>query len=1124
MVPGGTDGTPDAQQGSAPRSASRVDEAIARYLEEASAGRRPEPQDFIRRNPAVAAELEEFFRDEHGFLARLRSLSPSGSRPSWMKERSPLDGARVFGDYDLVEEIARGGMGAVYKAFDRRLERTVALKVILGGVLASPADLRRFHTEARAAARLEHSHIVPIHEVGEVGGQAYYTMKLLDGGSLAQRLANCASDLRGVAAMLEKVARAVHGAHQRGVLHRDLKPSNILFDAAGEPHVADFGLAKVLDADGTVTRTGAAVGTPAYMAPEQARGERERLSACTDVYALGVVLYELLAKRLPFAGGSSVEVLRRVVEEEPAPPRRWNPKAPRDLETVALKCLEKDPARRYATAEGLAEDLRRWLQGEPILARRASSAGRVVKWAKRRPSSAALVATLATLLLAAALGGIWYAAARRHEAEVAAEYERHDRYSRLLFIACDRVKAGILDTAKALLEETRPKLGEEDLRGVEWDLLAWKVHGGCRQLLSIPGLSQGGAPHRAAVFIPGTRTVVAAHADGWIRRWDPESGESTEVFRIEGAWANSLTPSPDGRTLVWREAERFLLRAFDMASGRTLWSLPPERFVRLPVTLLDVAFSADGGRILLVVFADGRSSVHYVDPRTGEAQKVHEHGGLGGAVLSPDLKTLAVAEDDSLTSYDALDMRLRLRIPGRFGWCAFSPCGRSLAAMERDPMQRRMHLFDAKDGRSISPPLTFPAWLELPAFTSDGSVLAIPARDQRVRFHDLFLPRPLGAVFVDHLKGDSGVGFNSDSSLFLVASTDRVATVWKFVGPGMAQEKQGFRYAETVWEAAFSPDGKSFACAGDDDVVHVYRIRDGTTLEPAAELRLAAPGAYEFNCLSPDAERLAVARKDGAFEVWKVPRPGQAAPLAPERALSVDGTKLYRGGFSADSTLLAASTEDNDCVLWRRRDVGGRTEWSLEDRFRLRGRASRFVFSPDPRLLALVTWEPSQLILRDLERRRFGTLSLGQLTVLSVAFSPDARLLALGQNTGRVLVFEREPGEATMPAEASWDFDAHPGVVRDVTFSPDGRRLLTGGEDAQVRIWDLVHGPRGGAALLCAAVGFDEGRVTGIVFSPDATLLAVQSGNLQTPAFGGVWVSQIGGEGEPPAAGAAAAR
>jgi tetratricopeptide (TPR) repeat protein len=408
-----------------------LDELIVRYLEAVERGEAPDRSEWITRNPAFAAQLAEFFADYDRlkpWTETLREAARSADALSitrtHLDQRASVVGGtpgESFGDYEKLEEIARGGMGVVYKAWQISLQRSVALKMILAGQLASASERQRFRTEVEAAAHLDHPHIVPIYEVGEHEGQPYFSMKLFEGGTLGAHLARSSTDQRAAARLLETVARAVHYAHQRGILHRDLKPANILLDAQGEPHVTDFGLAKRVEGDGTQTQSGMIVGTPSWMAPEQAAG-RKGLTTAVDVYSLGAILYRMLTGQPPFQGATTLELLLMVREHEPTRPRLVNPRVDRDLETICLKCLEKEPQRRYASAEALADDLHRFLVGEPIQAQRTTVWKRALKWTRRRPAVAAVLvlsvaAPLALLVAILAYAQARVAAARASEQE-----------------------------------------------------------------------------------------------------------------------------------------------------------------------------------------------------------------------------------------------------------------------------------------------------------------------------------------------------------------------------------------------------------------------------------------------------------------------------------------------------------------------------------------------------------------------------------------------------------------------------------------------------------------------------------------------------------------------------------
>src|SRR6266536_3417746 len=311
-----------------------------------------------------------------------------------------------FGDYELLEQIGRGGQGVVFRARQKSLNRIVALKVIGLGQWATKAHLKRFRLEAEAAASLDHPCIVPIYEVGERDGQCYFSMKFVEGGQLDEVVKHTPISIQQAVELIAKVARTVHYAHEHVILHRDIKPVNILLDSKGEPHLTDFGLARLVESESTVTRTLEVLGTPSYMAPEQAAGNNAQLTSATDVYGLGAVLYQLLTGHPPFAGSTTYETVRMVLETQPRQPRLWNPKVDRDITTICLKCLEKDQERRYSSALALAEDLERWLKHEPIRARRTGLFTRGRKWLRRNPTSALAAASL-TVLAAVVGWNIW---------------------------------------------------------------------------------------------------------------------------------------------------------------------------------------------------------------------------------------------------------------------------------------------------------------------------------------------------------------------------------------------------------------------------------------------------------------------------------------------------------------------------------------------------------------------------------------------------------------------------------------------------------------------------------------------------------------------------------------------
>jgi tetratricopeptide (TPR) repeat protein/tRNA A-37 threonylcarbamoyl transferase component Bud32 len=403
-------------------SEQRLDEVLAEYLKAAAAGRAPRRGALLDDHPDLAAELASFLDDRECFdrlAAPLRSLASRLGLPP-----GTIDG------YELEAEIARGGMGVVYRARQCGLNRTVALKMLRSSALAAPGQLRRFQAEAEAVAALDHRGIVPVYEVGDHGGQPFLAMKYMEGGSLAGGLDRYREDQRESARLLAEVAEAVDHAHRHGVLHRDLKPANILLDAEGRPHVSDFGLAKRLSPAGQqngaagLTQTGDLLGTPSYMAPEQARGDQRAVTVATDVYGLGAILYELLTGKPPFVGDGILDTLNRIRDQAPVPPRQLRPGVDRDLETICLKALEKEPAERYPSVQALADDLHRFLAGEPVHARPVGLLRRGWRWCRRRRALAGLLLALGLALAAGFVGVTWqWRRAERHARQEEQNYD-----------------------------------------------------------------------------------------------------------------------------------------------------------------------------------------------------------------------------------------------------------------------------------------------------------------------------------------------------------------------------------------------------------------------------------------------------------------------------------------------------------------------------------------------------------------------------------------------------------------------------------------------------------------------------------------------------------------------------
>ena len=723
----------------------RLEEAMADYLMAADAGRAPDHTAFLARYPDLQAELAEFLADQAGLArlveplragpaasvgtaavtlltddARPAASTPAGDAtvaatvaattastaeeatsdgwngPGAMTRRDDSGGevpalprgatVRYFGDYEIREVLGRGGMGVVYKARQVTLNRPVALKMIRAGILAGDDELRRFQNEAEAVALLDHPGIVPIYEIGEDDGQKYFSMKLVRGGSLAERLATYKDDPKTVASLLAEVAEAVHHAHMRGILHRDLKPANILIDAEGHGHITDFGLAKRVEADAEMTASGAVLGTPAYMAPEQATGRRGAITTATDVHGLGSVLYALLTGQAPFAGDSVVDTLTMVKEQPPAPPRKLNARVPRDLEVICLKCLEKDPRRRYASAQAVADDLRAWLGNRPILARPAGLLEKTVKWARRRPGIAALSA-LVVLVSLIGMGGIlvqWReavvarrAAVQRAQAEAEARAEathlaanlQGQTYSLALALAQREWEAANIAQVKRLLD-----LGAPRLRRWEWDRLRHLCH---LEERTIPAPGNHAFQDFLCWSPDGTRlaglSVVPERPAGG---WGSDYHSHAQIIDV----AHEDRPAvlvPEVRVAAWdSQGQQLLVYKKDESLARVepatgaatrLWSLPVAK-----LGIWDIAWSPDGRRVAVSRSIGTGSNLRVWDAHSGQGERMltgHKEQ-VYAVAWSPDSKRLASAsQDDTIRVWDPGDRRQRAHPDGSLPQC-----------------------------------------------------------------------------------------------------------------------------------------------------------------------------------------------------------------------------------------------------------------------------------------------------------------------------------------------------------------------------------------------------------------------------------------------------------------------
>ncbi|HEY5914066.1 MAG TPA: protein kinase [Verrucomicrobiae bacterium] len=938
---------------------------------------------------------------------------------------APRPGISRFGDYELLEVIAHGGMGMVYKARQVSLGRLVALKMLLFGAHSSPGAVHRLRAEAMAAASLHHPNIVSIHEVGFCEGQHFLAMDYVEGRPLSALIAGRPLPPKRAATYLRTIAEAVHHAHERGILHRDLKPSNILIDQEDQPRITDFGLAKRLESDSNLTVSGQVLGSPNYMSPEQAGGKRGALTRRSDIYSLGAMLYELLAGRPPFIGDSLAEIVPQVLNNEPLAPRALNPSVPLDLQTVCLRCLEKDPEKRYPTALALAEDLGRFLEAKPVLARPVGRLGKSWRWCRRQPVRAALTATLIITFILGSAGILWqWVRAQANELRA-----RRSEYAADISLAQLKLEANDFGEAIGLLDKYRPTphagsvlgRGSPDLRHWEWRYLRqgcrsdeWFTLHRCstpidelrvssdekflavregrtqitvwdlaerRTLAELPARDSNRA--RNFVFVPGTRLLVLGDAgtrgQPEIALWDADLRREKERFAVSKP-VRALSFSPNGQWLAALH-EQGQVTVLDFTSKQVLKQFTAAS--RSTGDGGDLFFSRDGQRLVIVELG-GRILVRKW--RTdGEPLEIPSPNPRYGEVVA-----LAGSPTEDLVAWAS-------------GWA-----------------NTNIWLANFTDGKLLGELKGHTEWISALVFSPDGQLLASASADRTIRLWNL-AERKEVRRFQGHADEVSCLGSLPYAEALISGGKEGAVRLWKLTEtnarPGHAIvplpiQRQGF---------AFAPDGRSFITACQDRSARLW------CTQPLKELeRLSFLGSNLLSVdLSADGRWLAAADARGKLGVWDWSTRRLITNLVIPPAEAGDVT------FCANSRYLLAAVRPRD-PPWIR--LGWETP----------------------------NWKPLP-----------EAPDLGRLRVRSLSFSPSGGMYATGHEDGKVRLWtfpdSRELGE----------FPAHSSNVEGVAFSSDGRMLASAAADAYVNLWDVP------ARRLLKRFRADYRSAYGVCFSPD---------------------------------------
>jgi WD40 repeat protein len=963
---------------------------------------------------------------------------------------------RRFGDYELLEEVARGGMGVVYRARQISLDREVAVKMILAGELAGPESLKMFRREAHAAANLYHPNIVPVYEIGEHELQHYFTMRLVPGGrTVAHWAAQHRNEWREIASVVAKIARAVGFAHQHGVLHRDLKPSNILWDDAAGPQVTDFGLAKLLgESDQKLTLSARILGSPHYMAPEQAGGRESEITTATDVYGLGAVLYELLGGKPPFSGSSAIETLRRAVDEPPQP----LPQVPADLQTICFKALEKEPNRRYRSADSLADDLERWLRDEPIHARPATTSEQLRKWVRRRPVHAALLATATLSLIVLVVGQIFHTR-RTNEARRLAEAASRQLAEQLRRVEWqqteDALAAGKTPDAMAAFARFLRETPDDPIVSSRlFSLLENRAF----PLPLLPPLEHGSPVSWARMYDGGGRLLTIS-GDGVLRSWNLTTGAKEHETAMD--LCDDLHQAiPDGRHLVARsKAGRLVIwdcmewtkrREIEGASQANNWAVTDDggRIVLLTTAGRMQLWDTASGRMLSETNTPGERTE--MIPSLGPSGEAVVYGLRRGVWLwRPEAGSLLPLLDPSQPTVSrACDWRRQRLYAALAEFDSNTNVVVSIDLATRRELRRETSNLRWNLARSTPDAGRF-----VMAVWGDGATVI--NTDTLAPLFPAFGAAPLAAnISVD---GRAQVGF--------CALHDGTGRLYDLAGGRPLMEP--VQHGGVILSHELSPDGTKLVTASQDGTARLWDVRM-RTINPI----VVESGAWCSRLVLSHDRRLLLAFSGRQMMLLDAKT---GLKLVPD----IIGDDFLGGGnFSPDDRYVVAGCSDSSLRLVE--TGSGRTVWH---RKKLGGRVWMAVFSPDGRRVACTTEGDSAWVFDTAT----GEPALPPLKhtgpVTEVNFSPDGSLIATASTDSTARLWSAVTGE---PVRAPY---RHLGTVWGAVFSPDGTRLITASSDRTAQMWDVKTGEKAAPAIHA------DQSMSGAIFTADGRRVLVYTLN-----------------------------
>lgn len=1048
----------------------RLLDAVLLYLQARDDGRSLNVAELVARYPDLRDELDTFLEDEDEITSLLKPLRANdGCLRADLLPTKP----HSFGRYQLLEEIGRGGMGVVYKAKHVGLDRLVALKMIRLDCAVSSANAQRFRNEIESIAALDHPHIVPIFDVGEHDGQLFYTMPLLDGGNLSKQLATWPKQPRQAVVMVVALARALHHAHERGILHRDVKPSNILLDSKGHSFVTDFGLAKRADADVSLTETGAIIGTPTYIAPEHAFGAKQATTA-SDVYGLGAVLYSLLAGRPPFEGANPWDILRLVREQDPERLTPKNQGVNEDLEAICFKSLDKDPNKRYRSAELFADDLERYLAGKPIQARPIGRVERARRWCRRNPIVAALTASLAILLMVAlatlATSYVLVSQARR-VAEKQAGVLGKRVYAGDMHRAFGLWQAGDHDSLRTLLASYEPRSGEEELRGFEWRYLNSLL----KRIPTAQVCYRGhtGVPFHAT-FSPDGNTVASAGEDCSIHFWNAATGEVFGIIpgdpsgeRGHSRDINWIDYSPDGEQLasgsedgtvrLWSVKTRTMLAVFEPFAGI--------------VETVDI--STDGNWLAA---ADISGDVRIWNLRDNRKLACELHTGMKGvaSVVFPSKEPLILVgagQNVACWNFTEAEEVWKAKTLGWIFCLTVSPDGKQVWAVD---LSGFVTAFDVEDGSVVTKRIGHFERGRGICYSPRGQEVASCGSDRRV---EIWLPEreEVFVQFRPHTEQIWSVMYSPDGRRIVTTSSDKTVRVWNLGTPQSTQIIPGTR-ASIAW----APDSDYLAISYEkklesDNSTHCLEIRSLREARVIDSMEIKEDFDVAFTW-SADSQSLFYSDDDGGIWSWN--------RTTHERRQMTPSLKFDSTAWMAKSVIGIAVEEDARQISLFCGDGTVRV-WELASQSLHIDQCYK-----NEEVVRAIPGTESEIIVVHLRALRFWDrherswssteLKPASGSITSGAVSLDGRFVAMGLSTGGIMIFDRAANHEARTLAS------HRAAVNSLLFSQDGRTLLSGSNDGTACLWNVESGQE-----LFVLEDRHNNAITQLTFSPDGSTLSV---------------------------------